>query len=88
MRVETVYRRVGESLRTASFPPSALRPVLDSWLYTLEADATGLDPSLGRGGGALEAAVRTLAEQRLAAVSTRTPAFAQALRAYLSLIHI
>ena len=81
-KLETVYRRIGESLRTASFPPSALRPVLDSWLYTLEADAAALDPSLGRGGGALEAAVLALLEQRLAAVSTRTPAFAQALRAY------
>ena len=29
-KLETVYRRVGEALRTASFPPSALRPVLDS----------------------------------------------------------
>lgn len=45
-RLETVYRRIGESLRTATFPPSALRPVLDSWLYTLESDATTSDPSL------------------------------------------
>jgi hypothetical protein len=56
--------------------------VLDSWLYTLESDAAALDPSLGTAGAALDAAVLTLLEQRLAAVSTRTPAFAQALRAY------
>ena len=79
-RLETVYRRIGESMRTASFPPSALRPVLDSWLYTLETDAAALDPTLT--GGALDIAVLALLERRLAAVSTRTPAFAQALRAY------
>src|SRR5439155_22217219 len=38
-RLETVYRRVTEALRTAAFPPSAFRPVLDSWLFTLEGDA-------------------------------------------------
>lgn len=81
-KLETVYRRIGESLRTASFPPSALRPVLDSWLYTLEADAAAVDPSLLAGSPAMDTAVLSLLEQRLAAVSARTPAFAQALRAY------
>ena len=82
-KLETVYRRVGEALRTASFPPSALRPVLDSWLFTLETDATAADPELaGRGPEVLNEAVDTLLERRLAAVSVRTPAFAQALRAY------
>jgi hypothetical protein len=82
-KLETVYRRVGEALRTASFPPSALRPVLDSWLFTLETDATTADPGLAdRGQEVLNEAVDTLLERRLAAVSVRTPAFAQALRAY------
>ena len=82
-KLETVYRRVGEALRTASFPPSALRPVLDSWLFTLETDATAADPQLaGRGQDAVNEAVDELLERRLAAVSVRTPAFAQALRAY------
>jgi hypothetical protein len=81
-KLETVYRRIGESLRTASFPPSALRPVLDSWLYTLEADAAAVDPSLVAGSPAMDTAVLSLLEQRLAAVSARTPAFAQALRSY------
>lgn len=72
-RLETVYRRVTETLRTTAYPPSALRPVLDSWLFTLEADAAGTDQP---------DAVDTLLERRLAAVSARTPAFAQALRAY------
>lgn len=82
-KLETVYRRVTESLRTASFPPSAFRPVLDSWLFTLESDAIGTDPSLAeRGQDAVDAATAKLLEQRLASVSIRTPAFAQALRAY------
>ena len=82
-KLETVYRRIGEALRTAAFPPSALRPVLDSWLFTLESDATATDPGLaGRGQEAVDEAVERLLEQRLAAVSVRTPAFAQALRAY------
>jgi hypothetical protein len=95
-RLETVYRRLTEALRTAAFPPSALQPVLDSWLYTLEGDAADADPASrmtqpavpGVGGPGevdahrLAAAVDVLLERRLAAVSTRTPLFAQALRGY------
>jgi hypothetical protein len=74
-RLETVYRRVSEGLRTAAFPPSAFRPVLDSWLFTLESDAVGSADGVS---------VDHLLEQRLAEVSVRTPAFAQGLRAYRS----
>jgi P-loop Domain of unknown function (DUF2791) len=81
-KLETVYRRIGESLRTASFPPSAFRPVLDSWLFTLESDAVTVDPQAEDGADAVNAAVERLLEQRLSAVSVHTPAFAQALRAY------
>lgn len=82
-RLETVYRRIGEALRTASFPPSALRPVLDSWLFTLTSDAHKQDPHLESAGSEAEGrAVIQLMERRLAAVTTRAPAFAQALRAY------
>jgi hypothetical protein len=82
-KLETVYRRIGESLRTSSFPPSAFRPVLDSWLFTLQSDAIAADPQLTeRGEAAVNAAVEQLLEKRLASVSVRTPAFAQALRAY------
>lgn len=76
-RLETVYRRITESLRTASFPPSALRPVLDAWFYTLESDVERLG-----GGEADGEAVDTLLERRLAQVSSRTPVFAQVLRGY------
>ena len=41
-RLETVYRRLTERLATPSFPPSALRPVVDAWFYALEEDVAGL----------------------------------------------
>lgn len=66
-KLETVYRRVCESLETAEFPPSAFRAVLDAWLFALESE-----------GGSVDA----LLEKRLAEVSRTTPAFAAALRGY------
>ena len=71
-RLETVYRRITESLRTASVPPSAFRPVLDSWIFTVEDDAA-------RAPGA---DVDAVLEERLAPVRASAPAFAQALRGY------
>jgi hypothetical protein len=66
-KLETVYRRVCESLETAEFPPSAFRPVLDAWLFALESEGGSVD---------------VLLEKRLAEVSRTTPAFAAALRGY------
>jgi P-loop Domain of unknown function (DUF2791) len=81
-RLETVYRRLTERLTTATHQPSALRPVVDSWLYTLEEEVldtgeVGEDDTAG-----LSVAVDGLMEQRLAAVARTTPAFAAALRGY------
>jgi len=73
-RLETVYRRITESLRTASVPPSAFRSVLDAWLFTLDDDAT-----INEGSN-----VDQILAQRLATVSSTMPAFAQVLRAYRS----
>lgn len=82
-RLETVYRRITESLRTATVPPSAFRATLDGWLFTLEDDALGADTSLaGASEHVLATAVEALLDQRLAGVSSNTPAFAQALRGY------
>jgi hypothetical protein len=82
-KLETVYRRIGEALRTSACPPSAFRPVLDAWLFTLESDVIDANPGLaGAGPAAVGTAVERLLEQRLGVVSTRTPAFASALRAY------
>lgn len=66
-KLETVYRRVCESLQTAEFPPSAFRPVLDAWLFALESEGDSVD---------------ALVDKRLADVSRTTPAFAAALRGY------
>jgi hypothetical protein len=68
-RLETVYRRVCETLETSEFPPSAFRPVLDAWLFVLESEGGSAD---------------SLVEKRLADVSRTTPAFASALRGYRS----
>ncbi|MFN8074156.1 MAG: BREX system ATP-binding protein BrxD [Kineosporiaceae bacterium] len=86
-RLETVYRRVTETMRTSSIPASAFRAVLDSWLFTLESDALDGDPALAQAGDdALAAAVDRLLERRLAQVTSRTPVFAQALRGYRAAI--
>lgn len=86
-RLETVYRRITESLRTASMPPSAFRSILDSWLFTLESDAIAAEPALASAGQAeLATATDRLLERRLADVSSRTPVFAQALRGYRSAV--
>ena len=70
-KLETVYRRSIESLRTSSIQPSALRPILDAWLFTVEDDARqqGVD-------------VDTLLERRLADVATSAPVFPIAIRSY------
>lgn len=70
-KLETVYRRSIESLRTASIQPSALRPILDAWLFTIEDDARQQDID-----------VDALLERRLADVATRAPVFPIAIRAY------
>lgn len=75
-RLETVYRRSIESLRTDTIPPSALRSILDAWLFTVESDAASSD------GEASEEAVETLLEQRLSEVAATAPVFPMAIRAY------
>jgi P-loop Domain of unknown function (DUF2791) len=81
-RLETVYRRLTENLATSEFPPSALRPMLDSWLYALEQDVLRGERVRESDDAALTAAVDELLERRLAVVSRVTPAFAAALRGY------
>lgn len=90
-RLETVYRRLTERLTTATFPPSALRQVVDGWFYALEEDVLAADEAAGGGtaGGtagddaaALDRAVGELVDRRLAEVGRTAPAFAAALRGY------
>ncbi|WP_424923201.1 BREX system ATP-binding protein BrxD [Actinomadura rubrisoli] len=86
-RLETVYRRLVERLSTASYPPSALRDVVEAWFFTLEeevlaAGTVPLDPEGRPDFDALGAGVDELMERRLADVARTTPAFAAALRGY------
>ncbi|MFF3547305.1 BREX system ATP-binding protein BrxD [Streptomyces platensis] len=79
-RLETVYRRLTERLTTASFPPSALRPVVDAWFYALEEDALADGASEEN----LPDEVEKLLTARLTEVSRHAPSFATALRGYRS----
>ena len=81
-RLETVYRRLTERLATPSFPPSALRPVVDAWFYALEDDVLAGGTVDAADAGALDREVAALLTQRLAAVSRTAPMFAAALRGY------
>lgn len=74
-KLETVYRRSIESLRTASIPPSALRPILDAWLFTVEDDAREQNVE-----------VDTILERRLTDVATHAPVFPMAIRAYRRMV--
>ncbi|MFD9051488.1 BREX system ATP-binding protein BrxD [Streptomyces zaomyceticus] len=79
-KLETVYRRLTERLATASFPPSALRPVVDAWFYALEEDAL----AAGADEQDLDGEVEKLLAARLTEVSRHAPSFATALRGYRS----
>jgi len=81
-RMETVYRRLVEQLATEQFSPSALRPILDGWIFALEEDVLGLGTVAEDDAPGLDAAVGELLERRLAAISRTTPGFAAALRGY------
>jgi hypothetical protein len=80
-RLETVYRRAMEGLRTTEWDSGAFRAVISQWIMGLEEEVTrGLrDPddleALSRGVG-------ELMEARLAEVSAVQPQYAAVLRAY------
>lgn len=78
-KLETVYRRMIERLRSSECEQGAFRSIIDAWFFALEEDvlSTGVkDPA--------ELSKRTLEllETRLASVSRVAPAYALALRAY------
>ena len=81
-KMETVYRRTVESLRTTEWSTGAFRSLVEQWFFELEREATspesGVDPA---DEAAVGEAVRSLLEQRLRPVSVMQPAFAAALRA-------
>ncbi len=79
-RLETVYRRAMEGLRTREWDTGAFRALLESWLMSLEEEVAsqGVDLSDTE---RLASAVGTLLEGRLSEVSAIQPQFAAALRA-------
>lgn len=81
-RLETVYRRLAERLTTATFPPSALRPVVDSWFYALEEDVLAGEPGVDMPAERLASGVNALLTVRLTDVSRSATAFGAALRGY------
>lgn len=81
-RMETVYRRLVEHLNTEQFAASALRPVLDGWIFALEEDVLGSGTVSESDRDGLDRAVDDLLERRLAEISRSTPGFAAALRGY------
>ncbi|HEY0696452.1 MAG TPA: BREX system ATP-binding protein BrxD [Micromonospora sp.] len=83
-RMETVYRRLVEQLTTEQFAASALRPVLDGWIFALEEDVLAAGTVSEADADGLDRAVGELLERRLADISRSTPGFAAALRGYRS----
>jgi hypothetical protein len=79
--LETVYRRLVERLETAADGPNAFQPIVDAWLYQLGDEVTRLR-GLGEDDPGFADATEQRLEDRLAALSRRTPAYAQVLRAY------
>jgi hypothetical protein len=79
-RLETVYRRLIERLRTTDTDQGAFRSIVDNWFYVLEEDIlAGPQPTNEQ-----ELLVKTdlLVERRLETVSRTAPMFGLALRAY------
>jgi len=81
-KLETVYRRAMENLRTHDCQQGAFRHIVESWFFSLEEEV--LDEGRVRESDAegLADAVAQLLEQRLQSVSAIEPQFAMALRAW------
>jgi hypothetical protein len=79
-RLETVYRRAMESLRTKEWELGAFRALIESWFFSLEEEVLAKGAS-GEDRRAVTESVGTLLEGRLAEVSAMEPQFAAALRA-------
>ena len=79
-RLETVYRRAMESLRTREWNDGAFRAVIDEWFLSLEEEVEASDEPIVDA-AQLSARVGELLEARLREVSATQPQFAAALRA-------
>jgi hypothetical protein len=80
-RMETIYRRAVESLRTKEWEDGAFRALIDRWFYTLEEEVMARQGFPSHDAAAVAKAVGDLLEARLTKVSATQPQFAAALRA-------
>jgi len=80
-RMETVYRRAVENLRTREWEEGAFKALVDRWFYALEEEVLARPGGAASDSHAVATAVGELLENRLAKVSATQPAFALALRA-------
>ncbi len=80
-KLETIYRRGLESLRTREWETGAFRSLIDRWFFALEEEALARPGFDGNDAAAVAAAVGELLESRLAKVSATQPMFAAVLRA-------
>jgi hypothetical protein len=78
-RLETVYRRALEHLRTREWHDGAFKSLIDRWFFALEEEVLAR-PDAPADEAAIAAAVGELLEARLAKVSATQPQFAAALR--------
>jgi len=80
-RLETVYRRAVEGLRTQEWEEGAFRALVERWFYDLEEEVLAQGKVSAADEPALAAAVAELLEARLAKIAGMHPAFASVLRA-------
>ncbi|MFO0647986.1 MAG: BREX system ATP-binding protein BrxD [Polyangiales bacterium] len=80
-RMETVYRRAMENLRTREWDDGAFRALVDRWFFSLEEEVAARPGFVSNDAAKLSREVSELLEQRLSAVSRTLPTFAAALRA-------
>lgn len=80
-RMETLYRRALESLRTREWQDGAFRSLIDRWFYSLEEEVLARPGQLATDTRAVADGVGGLLEARLSSLSATQPNFAAALRA-------
>jgi hypothetical protein len=79
-RMETIYRRAAESLRTREWEEGAFRSLVDRWFFALEEEVLAREGFPGHDAAAVTEAVGELLEARLTQVSATQPQFAAVLR--------
>lgn len=80
-RLETVYRRALEHLRTKERDHGAFRQLVEKWFFDLEEEALAAEPDLSASVARLHERVAERLEERLVEVAADQPAFSAALRA-------